>query len=172
MNSDDDGNSKSLIGCLCEKFKAWEVLWVKRKELLKENTLKFVRRQELCLKCVKHLGSEFLASLAQLQTKIACAAAYGTVIGPLQVRSVTMCSVKATFPFLVRCTFGAFVRLVIFLQIKVIILSVPAGEDRVYLAFVQRLYRPNVAAHQTRSTTVLSLQFPELVELEKRRNLH
>ena len=170
MNSDDDGNSKSLIGCLCEKFKAWEVLWVKRKELLKENTLKFVRSVKM--KCVKHLGSEFLASLAQLQTKIVCAAAYGTVIGPLQIRSVIMCSVKATFPILVRCTFGAFVRLVIFLQIKVIILSVPAGEDRVYLAFVQRLYRPNVAAHQTRSTTVLSLQFPELVELEKRRNLH
>ena len=150
-----------------EKFYGW-----RGKNYWKKILWNLFADKNFCLKCVKHLGSEFLASLAQLQTKIVCAAAYGTVIGPLQVRSVTTCSVKATFPFLVRCTFGAFVRLVIFLQIKVIILSVPAGEDRVYLAFVQRLYRPNVAAHQTRSTTVLSLQFPELVELEKRRNLH
>ena len=44
---------------------------------------------------------------------------------------------------------------------------VPAWDDRIHLAFVQRLYRSNVVTHQTRGTTVLSLQFPELVELRK-----
>ena len=172
MNSDDDGNSKSLIGCLCEKFKAWEVLWVNRKELLKENTLKFVRRQQLLFEMCQ--TSRFwisgISGSAANKDSLCCSIRYCNRTPPN--KSVIMWSVKATFPFLVRCTFGAFVRLVIFLQIKVIILSVPAGEDRVYLAFVQRLYRPNVATHQTRSTTVLSLQFPELVELEKRRKLH
>ena len=39
--------------------------------------------------------------------------------------------------------------------------------NRIHFTFVKRLYRPNIVAHESRSTTILGLQFPKLAELER-----